>query len=1004
MPEVEWGDGAGVGVLDAVAVTCGGVSLSGHALGGRRARVALVALALTDGPVPAGRLAAIIWADDVPPTWPAALRGVIRGLRSSLSAIGAGGQRAIMTAPLGYYLAPGVPVDVRAAAAALRSAEALSGEGRHQAAIEAAGPAAELSGERLLPGEDAPWLEPHRRELDALALRALVLIAACAGGAGDHDRATAAGRRAVAAYPLDERSHRALIGALHRSGDRAGVVLAYEQCRSLLAEQLGVDPAPETIGAYLDALGQRDGPGNAGVPVATSAFFGREEQAARLAATIGEPGLVTVAGPGGIGKSRLVSHVAAKPEGFAGGRLWVPLGLVAQDELVPSSVAMALGIRPGSDDAVSQLTAALAPLGRALLVLDGCEAVVDGVASLVTTLVSFCPLLSVVITSRVPLSAEGERVITLGPLPGPAGAGRAAVRDSLPVRLLAGRIREAGGQLHVDEEVAPFIARLCDRCGGVPLALELVAAQLAVMSVADLLDHLPEVTAEGDSRLRVIARTSYELLREDEATVFRLLGALDGPVALPLVRDMVAGGPIAPVRVVRILRELTARGLLAVDTSSPRWRYLQDDDLHRFARELLAAHGEERAALDRLAGAIGSIVPADPRAAPGPYLAPVGEVLPSLRLLLGAALDGRLGRARGLELCFRLHRYWAATNVTEGRFWLSRLLADGPRTPWTAHATYALGYLGYWSGDAGAAASELHAAVTMLDGQPDEYAARALIYLGGLADDLDRGAEALDFVARSISAAAPFGADLQVAAAIGMGCVLAERADPSAAGYAAEAIALCRRDGSAEQLAATLPTAAMVCWQVGELDAARRYIAEAQPLLAGTRRIARVVLLSAAAGVALAGGDAGAAIELGTTADTEGTDLGIERELPLVRAVVARAWLGRGNVAAAARQAAAAVQAATSLSFAFPLALCLETAALVCLAAGHHERTAVRLLASAARIRDRGDRPGMPTLRAAVDEAMAALAGLDTGAPAGPADAAELALATLGSLAELSRN
>jgi hypothetical protein len=98
------------------------------------------------------------------------------------------------------------------------------------------------------------------------------------------------------------------------------------------------------------------------------------------------------------------------------------------------------------------------------------------------------------------------------------------------------------------------------------------------------------------------------------------------------------------------------------------------------------------------------------------------------------------------------------------------------------------------------------------------------------------------------------------------------------------------------------------------------------------------------------------------------------------------------------------VQAATSLSFTYPLALCLETAALVCLAAGRHEQTAARLLASAAQIRERGDRPGIPTLRPAADRARAALAGLDTGAPCGPAAASELALATLGPLAELSRN
>ena len=448
--------------------------------------------------MPADRLAAVIWADDLPATWPAALRGVVSGLRSALAAIGAGGQLVIATTPAGYRLAPGAEVDVRAAAAAVRSAVRLNGQGRHRAALEAALPAAALSGERLLPGEDGPWLEPHRRELDAVALRALELVAEAAGAAGDHHQAVAAGRRAVAAWPLDERSHRALISALHLAGDRAGAVQAYEQCRTLLAEQLGVDPGPETAAAYLAALGEQGTAGKARLPPATSAFFGRAAELARLADLIGAPGLATVAGLGGIGKSRLVIQAAAASAvvprlagcGFRS-------ALVARDELVASSVALALGIRPGAEDATAQLVAALAPLGRALLMLDGCEAVVDGVASLVTTLVSYCPLLSVVVTSRVPLAVEGERVIALGPLPGPAGPGRTAMLASLPLRLLADRVREGGGRLDIGEEIAPFVAELCRRCGGVPLALELVAAQLAAMSVADLLDHLPEADRGG---------------------------------------------------------------------------------------------------------------------------------------------------------------------------------------------------------------------------------------------------------------------------------------------------------------------------------------------------------------------------------------------------------------------------------------------------------------------------------------------------------------------------
>ncbi|HUZ54445.1 MAG TPA: BTAD domain-containing putative transcriptional regulator [Streptosporangiaceae bacterium] len=986
-----------VQVIGSVSVSSGDRIVAGQALGGRRARVALVALALADGPVTADRLAAILWSDEPPRTWPAALRGVIRGLRAGLAEIGAGGQRVIATMPSGYGLAADVAVDLRRAMSELRAATALADQGRHEAALAAAGPVALLSGEQLLPGEDASWLDPYRVEADAVALRALEILARSAGEMGDHHRAAAAGRRAAAAFPLDERAHRILIQALRGGGDRAAVVRAYEACRAVLGDQLGVDPDPETVAAYLAALGEAGPAGAAGaarLPQAASAFVGRDAEVARLAAAIEVPGLVTLAGQGGIGKSRLALQVAA-PAQYAGGKLWVSLATVPQDELVASAVAMSIGLPVGNDDAAALLAGHLAPLGRVLLVLDGSEVVLDGAASLVSSLLALCPTLTVLVTTRAPLAIEAEQVISIEPLP-----------PTAQVRLLADRVRGGGGQLVQDEATAPFVAELCRRCGGLPLAIELAAAQLAAMSLPDLLDHLPGLIAEGGDWLRGVATTSYELLDEDEATVFRRFGVIDGPAALPLVREVVAGGRIAPVRVVRILRELTARGLLAVDRSGVRWQYYQDDDLHHLARELLDAAAETDQATERLADAVSAIIPENPTAPPGPYLDAIGEVLTSVRSLLGAAIDGRLPRERGLELAFRLHRYWAGSNVSEGRFWLSRLLADALPSPGTGHAAYALGYLSYWSGDTAAAARELQAAVEMLAGQPDPFAARALIYLGGLADDVDRGEEALDFVRRSIEAAATFGTDLQIGAAIGMGCVLAERADRRAAGYAADAIEACRRGGSREQLAGTLPTAAMVCWQVGELAAASRYVAEAMPLLAGSRRIARVVLLTVAAGVALAEGDLEAAIELGTNADVDASDLGIERELPLARCIVARALLDRGDVEAAAAMARRAVEATRTLTFSFPLAVCLETAALICLRQPAGADVSSRLLAAAGRIRARGDRPGPPTLRAAVDQARSAagLAPAARSAAAGVGDdqtldvraVADLAISALG--------
>jgi hypothetical protein len=292
---------------------------------------------------------------------------------------------------------------------------------------------------------------------------------------------------------------------------------------------------------------------------------------------------------------------------------------------------------------------------------------------------------------------------------------------------------------------------------------------------------------------------------------------------------------------------------------------------------------------------------------------------------------------------------------------------------------------------------QLHKAVDSFAGVEDSYAARALIYLAGLVDDLDRGAEAVEYVGRAIAAAASFDIDLQVSAAMGMGSVLAERGDPAAAGYAHDAIELCRQGGSAEQLALAMPTAAMVCWQVGAYEQCRAYINEARPMHTEVRRIARVVLLSSTAGLALTDGDLDAAIDFATQADLDANELGVEREVPLIRAVLARALLAKGDLAAAANRSLAAFDAAEAKAIVFPLAICLETASLVASATGTASDTDLAsLLATAAGLRKRGDRLPSPSLSGALDPVRAAVGEAN---PLDLDDAVRLARDLLSSLA-----
>jgi tetratricopeptide (TPR) repeat protein len=367
----------------------------------------------------------------------------------------------------------------------------------------------------------------------------------------------------------------------------------------------------------------------------------------------------------------------------------------------------------------------------------------------------------------------------------------------------------------------------------------------------------------------------------------------------------------------------------------------------------------------------------------------VTDVLPAVRSLFSAAAAGQVEVGPSLELAFRLHRYWASTNVGEGRFWLGRLLETAPEgDAWEPYATYALGYLEYWSGDGDRAAGRLRRAADLLRGVDDRYVARALVFLAGLLDDADRPAEAVATIEEAMEIVAELEPEVQMPAVMGLGSLLSERGDPAAVAPAVRAIDLCRDPSRVDQLTIALPTAAMICWQVGAAEQAQRFVDEAMPLHREAR-ISRVVLYSAAAGLALGRGDVVAAEELASKADVDGTELGVERELPLVRCILARARLAAGDPARAAQAVASALEAGLDMAHDFPLALSLETAVVVLTELGQGtEDEQRRLLASAAALRQRGDRPAPAGLAVAAPPF--------PGEPDEPRIAARLALKLLG--------
>ena len=917
--------------------------------------------ALVDNPsgLSARRLAEHVWPEP-PATWPNALRGAIASLRAALEPIGLDGSRLIITTTNGWALASGVTTDLREAELALEHAEAALVTGNVAGALALRTGLRGLFDGELLGDDDTEWIDGLRERHQRCVERCRHVIADAALTSGRAEVALEQADALLALSAVDETAHRIRILARRSNGDRPGAIEAFELCRSALAEHLGVDPSPETVAVYLDVL--QSGSGSSGTlpPLPVDGFFGRAAELSMVLAALAAPGVVELTGRGGVGKTRLALHAAYEFRA-EGGCYWASLGDLTAGELVPIAVAEAAGAPTGGDP-LKAIVAQLAPLGPALLVLDGGESVVDDAVDLITALREAVPQLRILITTRVPLSRGWARV----PVSALSSADREHLDDpgrladpgrSPAMLLIADRVAARGGRLATDPRSLAALDELCTRCEGIPLALELAAAQLAGMAIVDLLDELPDVTVGADGVLQAMLDQARAALDAEELAVFDRLSVVDGTVPLSLVRGLVRG-VVPPGRAARHLTALGDAGLLTVDRGGARWRYGLDDELRRLVRERAST---PREAYDGLAEALDGIAPADATAPPAAYRDSIDDAGDGFRTLFRAAAEGEADLLHALGLGYRLHRYWTVSRMAEGRFWLGRLLAAAPEGPATARARFAAGYLGYWSADP-EALPLLRAAASDLAGDDPAIAARALIYAAGLADDLDLAAEAGQDVLRAVELARiAGGGGLIAAATTGVGAILAERGDPTAVDYCTEGIAAMGPETPLEQRHSVLANCARLAWQVGDLVTARRWALEAAPLLQGPARIATCQLASTLAALDLADGALDSAQEYAKRALAIALELELGRELPLVLAIASRVLLARGELEEATEAVLACLDAAGASGTPWTSAIAFETCAAVF--ADRHPDDSATLVRSAGTLRAAGSRPAPATLR-----------------------------------------
>ncbi|MFE4540882.1 BTAD domain-containing putative transcriptional regulator [Streptomyces scopuliridis] len=527
-------------------------------LGGPRLRALLAALALRPGrSVAVGELVGEVWGGEPPQDAPAALQALIGRLRRVL------GKEAIDSAPGGYRLAA-VPDDID-----LYVFERLTREGAEQ--LDAGDP---RSAARTLRAALALWrgaaladlpdrdrgVRPEAQRLAALQQR---IEADLRRGA----TATLVPelRELAADHPYDEPFRAQLIRALWAEGRQADALAAYEDTRRVLADGLGADPGPELTALQrqlLDATGANGAREAAGGPASRTAdgtarrtvadaaagapagdshephgnlrprltsFVGRESELHAIRADLRRSRLVTLTGPGGSGKTRLAEESAPR-------NAWlVELAPLDHPSAVPGAVLSALGLRetqlaardgrPAQNDPTARLVEHLARSGT-LLVLDNCEHVIGAAAALAETLLTHCPGLRILATSREPLGVPGESVRPVEPLP-PDPAHRLFAERARAVR--------PGFDAAGDAEA---VAEICRRLDGLPLAIELAAARLRMLTprqIADRLDDRFRLLSSGSrtvlprqQTLRAVVDWSWDLLDERERTVLREVSVFAG--------------------------------------------------------------------------------------------------------------------------------------------------------------------------------------------------------------------------------------------------------------------------------------------------------------------------------------------------------------------------------------------------------------------------------------------------------------------------------------------
>lgn len=473
------------------------------------------------------------------------------------------------------------------------------------------------AGDLLLEDIYQDWTEPHRDEARTLYLEALLELAGLLEAEGNLTRAAHCLEAAIAKERTQEAAHLGLMRIYARTGRRLEAVRQFQTLREALVEELGEEPNPSTRAAYTEVLQSLpDLPelpdqtplvpaAHRGfVPAPLTGLIGREQQLQEITQLLGATRSLTLTGAGGSGKTRLALELASRLQpSYPGGVWWVELASLSDPRLILPTIAQTLEVSNPSKTEFESLVESLKG-HKALLVLDNCEHLIEECAEVAVQLLRALPGLQLLCTSRESLSIAGEIawVIPLLEIPGAESSPSPEALEQLEsVRLLVERIRQNNPKFALNPQNAASVVQICRRLEGLPLALELAAARVGLLTLEQIASRLNDSLSlltrgkRGDTRhhqtLEAALDWSYNLLSPAEKDLFVRLSVFVGGWTLEAAQFIAEESPSGLVEPSELLARLERCSMVNITQNQDGVRFRMLEPVRQFGFARLEAQG-----------------------------------------------------------------------------------------------------------------------------------------------------------------------------------------------------------------------------------------------------------------------------------------------------------------------------------------------------------------------------------------------------------------------------